>query len=260
MKLYFFLSLALASFTLPAADWSETEVQILKGSGYHDQGNSKDISKTIVTLQHASSHKYGNNFFFVDSLKSQYGDQDYGEVYGEFYSTLSYGKITQTDLSSNFVKDYGLTGGINYGAKNSAFGPNPQVYLVGPSFEFNVPGFIYFNLNTLAYVDNSQYSGFGGGYSCGQNSTTYQFTPSWSLPFSTGKHLFSFQGFVDFIGKHGTCADQIIAQPQLRLDIGNYFGKSDTVYIGIEYQYWKNKFGVKGNVDHVPQALFTWKL
>lgn len=256
----FLLLLAVVNCSAFAADWSETEVQILKGDKYHDAGNDKDIRKTIVTLQHASSYKFGRNYFFVDSLKSHYGDQDYGEIYGEFYSTLSYTKITLEDLSKSFVRDVGLTGGINYGAKNSAFGPNPQVYLIGTSFDFFVPGFLFFTVNTLAYIDNSQYSGFGGGYSCGKNSTTYQITPTWALPFSIGNHRLSFEGFLDYIGKHGSCSEQIITQPQLRVDVGNYFGKKDTVFIGFEYQYWKNKFGLKGRTDSFPQALLTWKL
>jgi nucleoside-specific outer membrane channel protein Tsx len=248
------------SFYSQAADWSDTEVSILKGSKYHDNGNGSDIKKTIVTLQHASGYKYGRNFFFVDSLKSDRTDHHYGEIYGEYYHTLSYSKIAKADWSENFIKDVGLSGGINYGAKNSPYGSNPTVYLLGTTFDLKIPGFNFFHLNFFAYNDNSTHSGFGGGKNCGQVATTYQVTPTWNLPFSIGNAKFSFEGFMDIIGKHGSCEQQILTQPQLRWDIGNYFGQAGTVFIGIEYQYWKNKYGLKNHDDNMPQAMFTWKL
>lgn len=259
----YLLGLALVMAHQPisiAAEWSDTEVSVLKGKKYHDNSNGVDIEKTIITLQHASGYKYGRNFFFVDALKSDGADNKYGELYGEFYHTLSYSKVFKQDWSHNFIKDIGLTGGINYGAKNSAFGPNPEVYLAGVTIDLNIPEFFFLNIDVLAYVDNSTFSGFGAGRSCGTNATTYQVTPVWKLPFTFGSHKFSFEGFLDVIGKHGTCAQQILTQPQIRWDIGNYFGQSDTIYLGIEYQYWKNKYGIDGREESLPQALITWKL
>lgn len=250
---------ALAFQTAHAFDWSDTEIQLLHGNEYHDNGNDTDIGKTIVTLQHASGYKYGRNFFFVDLLKSDAADNNHGEVYAEYYHTLSLTRLAGADWSKRFVKDIGLTAAFNYGAKNSEFGPNPRVLLLGPTVDFNLPGFNFFNVDILAYRDSGTFSGFGGGKLCGETKTTYQVTPSWQLPFSIGPARFSFEGFADFIGSHGTCARQVLTQPQLRWDVGNHFGKPGTVFLGVEYQYWKNKFGVEGLKDNVPQLLFAWK-
>jgi hypothetical protein len=243
-----------------AADWSDTEVQLLHGEKFHDNGNDVDISKTILTLQHASGYKYGRNFFFVDMVKSDDKDNDAAEIYGEAYTTFSGSKIGGLDWSKNFLKDVGLTLGINYGTKNSEFGPNPKVLLAGPTFDLNVPGFAFFNVDVLAYRDTGRFSGFGGGRLCGKKETTYQVTPSWNLPISIGSAKFSFEGFVDFVGHHGDCKKSVLAQPQFRWDVGNHFGKPGTIFLGIEYQYWNNKFGVKDLDDHFPQVLLVWKL
>jgi nucleoside-specific outer membrane channel protein Tsx len=252
---------ALAMSTVAhAADWSDNEVSLLRGTKFHDNGNDIDISKTILTLQHASGYKYGRNFLFVDFIKSGSADNNYGEVYGEYYHNLSLSKVGGMDWSKNFVKDIGITTGINYGAKNSAFGPNPKVLLIGPTFDLNIPGFAYFNVDVLAYRDSGTFSGFGGGKLCGQTKTTYQVTPAWSLPFSIGSAKMSFDGFVDVIGGHGSCERQILAQPQLRWDVGNHFGKAGTVFLGLEYQYWNNKFGLDGVKESFPQLMLNWKL
>lgn len=243
-----------------AADWADNEIQYLYGSKFHDVSNDVDTAKSIITLQHASGYKYGRNFFFVDMLKSDSTDGRYGEIYGEYYHTLSISKLQGQDWSKNFLKDVGVTAGINYGSKNSTFGPNPQVYLLGPTFDLNVPGFAFFNVDVLAYSDHGTYSGFGGGKLCGDSGTTYQVTPAWLLPFSIGSAKFSFTGFMDIIGSHGTCARQILTQPQLRWDVGNHFGKPDTVFLGFEYQYWKNKVGIDGRNESHPQFLLVWKL
>lgn len=253
--------LALLPFiTAHAADWSDTEIQLLTGNRFHDNGNDVNIGKTILTLQHASGYKYGRNFFFVDMVKSNSKDNNAGEVYGEYYHTLSVAKVGGLDWSKNFLKDVGLTVGLNYGTKNSAFGPNPKVLLAGPTFDLNLPGFAFFNVDLLAYRDLGTFTGFGGGKLCGSTSSTYQLTPAWNLPFSIGPAKFSFEGFVDVIGRHGTCERTVLAQPQLRWDVGNHFGKPGTVFLGIEYQYWRNKFGIAGRKESFPQAMLAWKL
>lgn len=243
-----------------AADWSDTEISYLRGTQFRDNGNDAEFGKSIITIQHASGYKYGRNFFFIDLVKSDAGDNKAGEVYGEYYHTLSLSKLGAFDLKGNFVKDVGITAGLNYGSKNSEFGPNPKVLLLGPTFDLDLPGFAFFNVDVLAYHDAGSFSGFGGGQLCGSTKTTFQITPAWKLPFSIGSAKFSFEGFLDEIGSHGTCKNQVLTQPQLRWDVGNHFGKPDSVYLGFEYQYWRNKFGIKGRNESFPQLLLTFKL
>ncbi len=239
-----------------AATWSDTELQVLYGKHFQEPFNPNDVAKTIVTLQHASGWEYGRNFFFFDALKSDEKDNAAGEIYGEYYSTFSLSKITGSDFKFAFIKDIGVTAGFNYGAKSGA-GPtaNPIVYLPGITLDFDVPGFAYFDMDILAYIDRGKF----GGTSNGCNADTYQITPYWKLPFQIGPTKWSFEGFVDFIGDHGSCEFQILTQPQIRLDVGNFMGKPDKLFVGIEYQYWKNKYGIKDLDDNFPQLLGVWK-
>jgi hypothetical protein len=254
-------ALAVASSPVAALDWSDTEIQLLRGTGFHDNGNDTNIAKTLVTLQHANGYQYGRNFFFVDAYRSNSSDENSIEVYGEYYHTLSFGKTFGLSPSPDSpIKDWGLTAGINYGRKNSTFSPNAKVLLLGPTVDFNVPGFAFFNVDVLAYHDSGTFSGFGGGYLCGEISTTYQVTPAWKRPFSIGSESFSFEGFVDFIGAHGTCARQVLTQPQLRWDVGRHFTQANRVWLGFEYQYWRNKFGIEGRRDNLMQLLLVFKL
>ena len=236
-------------------------MQLLHGSGFNDNGSTggPKFSKSIVTLQHASGYSHGRNFFFVDFLKSDSKDNDYGEVYGEYYHTLSLTKLAGADWSKRFVRDIGFTAAFNAGSKNSAFGSNPRVLLAGPTIELNVPGANFVNIDVLAYRDMGRFSGFGGGKLCGEYKTTFQITPAWSVPFSVGPAKFEFSGFADLIGSHGTCKRQLLAQPQLRWDVGHHFGRPGTLHLGFEYQYWRNKFGIDGMNESFAQFLAAWK-
>jgi hypothetical protein len=49
-------------------------------------------------------------------------------------------------------------------------------------------------------------------------------------------------------------------QPQLRLDLGELLGtNANQLFVGIEYQYWKNKLGEKGTDDNAAQFLAVWR-
>lgn len=254
-------AIALISHASIAADWSDTEVQLLHGTKYHDNGNDTDITKTLVTIQHVSGHEYGRNFFFVDTYKSDSKDANSTEIYGEFYSTLSLGKTAGFSTApGSLIKDLGLTAGINYGTKNSTLRPNPKVLMLGPTIDLNIPGFTFFNVDILAYRDSGSFNGNGGGKLCGETATSYQITPAWKMPFTLGSESFSFEGFVDFIGSHGTCATQVLAQPQLRWDVGRHFTKPNRVHLGFEYQYWNNKFGIQDRKDNLFQLMMVFKL
>jgi nucleoside-specific outer membrane channel protein Tsx len=251
--------LALFCVSAQAEVWSDTEVQYLHGSKYREPFNPNDVTKDILTLQHAGGFAYGRNFFFVDFLKSNDKDNNAGEIYGEWYTSFSLSKLSGTKMEGGPLRDVNLTFGINYGAKNT--GPNPRVFLPGVTVDLNVPGFAFFNVDLLAYIDNGNFkpNAATNVANCGGHKTSYQITPAWKLPFSIGASKWSFEGFLDYIGSRGTCKTEVLTQPQLRLDVGNFWGKPETVFAGIEYQYWNNKFGVKDLKEHHPQLLLVWK-
>jgi nucleoside-specific outer membrane channel protein Tsx len=259
-----------------AADWSDTEILLNHGTRFREPfnppaakdpakpwQNDTDVTKTFLTLQHASGHKYGRNFFFVDLINSDQNDPkdgSHGEVYSEGYTSLSLSKLTGSSLAFGPIADINLTGGYNFGAKSN--GANPRIFLIGPTVDFKVPGFIFFNVDFLTYTDKSRFS---GGPSI--SDTTYQITPVWLAKFSLGATHWVFTGHVDFIGKRcpsaGSCAgrkSEILAQPELRMDVGEFVGKKETVYLGVKWNWWRNKFGFDGLNENNPQLQLDWKL
>ena len=232
--------------------YSSWNVQALYGSRYREPFNSNDVAKGIVTLENSAGWSWGSSYLFVDILRSDGNDQHATGVYSEWYPSGSLSKLFGTQLSAGPLRDVSATLGLNAGTKST--GAEPLVFLPGVKFDLHFPGFKFFSLGTYAYIDQGRRSGASNG--C--HATTYQVTPSWSLPFKIGAAKLSFDGFVDFIGSHGECASQIQSQPQLKLDIGSFWGSPGKIFAGIEWQYWDNKFGIDGLNESLPQFMMQW--
>ena len=232
--------------------YSNWDMQVLYGNQFREPGNPNDVAKGIVTFENSSGWSWGSSYFFVDILRSDGNDQHATEVYAEWYPSASLSKLSGTRLSLGPLRDVSATLGINAGTKST--GAEPLVFLPGLTLDLNIPGFKFFSLGTYAYIDQGRISGASNG--C--HSTTYQVTPSWSLPFSIGAVKLSFDGFVDFIGSHGQCARQVLSQPQLKLDLGALWAIPGKVSVGIEWQYWDNKFGIDGLKESFPQLMVQW--
>ncbi|WKJ91574.1 outer membrane protein OmpK [Methylomonas montana] len=249
-------TLMAAALVLPASpyaadfmQWSNSEIQYLHGANYNEPFNPQDVSQSIITITHAHGWAYGRNFFFMDTLFSEAGQPSQINLYGEAYSTFSVGKILERDLSFGILKDFGVTGGVNLGENMDNRQSGFRAWLYGVTVDLDLPGFDYFNIDFLRQrVTETADIG-----------TSWQITPVWKLPFQIAGTKWSLEGFADFIGSNHTAARQALAQPQLRLDIGDFWGNGNHLYLGIEYQYWHNKYGIKGLHDNAPQALLLWK-
>ena len=229
--------------------WSNSEIQYLHGANYNEPFNPHDVVQSIITVTHTHGWAYGRNFFFMDTLFTESGQRSQTNLYGEAYSTFSLGKISGLDLSYRIIKDFGITVGINLGENMNSTQSGYRAWLYGVTVDLDLPGFDYFNIDFLRQrVTETADIG-----------TSWQITPVWKLPFEIAGGKWSFEGFADFIGRNQTAARQALAQPQLRLDLGDFWGDENHLFIGIEYQYWHNKYGIKGLHDNVPQALVLWK-
>jgi nucleoside-specific outer membrane channel protein Tsx len=269
---------ALAAGSAQAADWSTTEVQFQYGDlqkAFQGGGSASETGGTsIVTLQHASGWKYGDNFFFFDYLNygttdvdKVNGDSGGSELYGEWYSNFSLGKMTGNDVSFLFVKDMGIIAGFNFAPE-----VNTHYYLPGVRFALDLPGFAFANLDVTAYIQDST-SDLGGGFGFKEDNS-YMIDFNWALPFKIGSTSWSLEGHVEYIDGADSVAVQrgvgelfdskreswVLAQPQLRLDLGEIlYGAEGQLFVGIEYQYWNNKLGDKDTDESVVQALAVWR-
>ncbi|RDE23071.1 nucleoside-binding protein [Motiliproteus coralliicola] len=245
----------MATTGLNAADWSTTELQLQRGDldvpSFAGGGSEQT---TILTLQHASGWKYGDTFFFVDASKTS----DNSDLYAELYPHFSFGKISGKDLSVGPIRDFGLVTGLNFAAD-----ANVLKYLPGVRLSLDLPGFAFANLDVTAYIDDSDGVASGGAPA---EDDSYMVDFSWAYPFKIGSTSWSVEGHAEYIGSRDNefgdkVSHHILAQPQLRLDLGEQlFDRAGQLFVGIEYQYWNNKLGDSKTDESVVQALLVWRL
>ncbi len=234
-----------------AADWSNTELHIQIGNlDVPTFAGGGDSDHVIYTLQHASGWKYGDNFFFFDVLDGdRAGFQDF-DIYGEWYTNFSLGKIMGKPVGGGFIKDVGIILGFNWAAD-----ANVKKYLPGVRLSLDLPGFAFANLDIAAYLDDSE-GAVSGGAPSEDNSFWIDF--NWARPFKIGDSNFSIEGHIEYIGERdnefgGKVESWILAQPQFR------WYPRENIALGIEYQFWQNKLGDPATDESAVQALFVWK-
>lgn len=240
-------TLALAS-ALPQAEifWSNVSLTYLNGTDYQNPFADEDSQGQVYTLEHAGAYHFGKSFFFVDRFNS--GDKaiNSDETYMELGVDLSLSWLTGAKLENDVIKDvYVATQWENANPEGIESTDN---VLVGAGVRWKVPGFIFFDTNLYYRINENDQENF-------------QLTTAWSMPFEVGAAKFAFDGFFDWT----TPTENIRAsydvemtfhtQPQLKLDMGHFFDKSGQYYVGVEVDYWKNKYGVKDQDQTAPQLL-----
>ncbi|MDF2643258.1 MAG: hypothetical protein K0R45_2531 [Pseudomonas sp.] len=235
-------SLLLAGSLLTAApamaddlfQWQSNSLTYLNG---RDFTVNPHIQQTF-TFEHADAWKYGDNFLFVDKIfyngkrDATSGDSTY---YGEISPRLSMGKIFGQKFEFGPITDVLLAVTYEFGEGDN------ESYLVGPGFDLNVPGFDYFQLNF--------YQRHTEGSRAGDN--VWQITPVWSYTIPVGKSDVLIDGFIDWVvdndsNSRGDYHANFHFNPQIKYDLGKALSLKDRqLYVGIEYDYWTNKYGIK---------------
>lgn len=249
----------LASAAGHAADWSDTSIGFRFGSKFAEPFNAEDISKKIVNLNHVSGYKYGTNFFNADLLLSDEKDpagagstNGAHEVYIVYRNTIDLEKAAGAAIKFGPVRGMGITLGFDANAKTDAgYNSKKRMYVFGPTVFFDVPGFLNVGLLILK-ESNAPYNTFTNTSTPRYSYKTHpMLTAAWSIPLSKDIPV-SFEGFANFIaskGKNefgGDTAAETNIDAQIMLDVGAVAGgPKGTFKVGLEYQYWKNKFGNK---------------
>ncbi len=240
-----------------AADWSDTALSWRIGERFREPFNPLDIRKNIVAFTHASGYKYGSNYLNVDLLQSDKNDpaslsQGSGaqEAYVVYRHTLDIGKLRGSDIAFGAVRGVGATLGFDWNTKNDVgYNSRKRMLVAGPTLMWDVKGFL--NTSLLVLRESNAPSGAFPPISAVTGRYTYKTHPmlnaAWGLPL--GERL-SFEGYANFIASKGrdevgndTGAETNIDM-QLMYDAGMGIGLGkNTFRIGLEYQYWNNKFG-----------------
>ena len=249
-----------ATSNLYAADWSDTSIGWRYGTQFAEPYNPESISKNILNLTHVSGYKYGTNFFNVDLLFSDNKDPSAigstngaQEAYVVYRHTLDLGKITGKDYKFGIIKGVGATVGFDANIKNDVgYNSQKRMLVLGPTVMLDVPGFM--NVSLLALWESNAPSGWNFATNSTYSVPRYTYdthpmlTAAWGIPI--GSSAFSFEGFVNFIAAKGKDEFGSDTKPetnfdaQIMADIGQLTGGTKGKFkLGLEYQYWKNKFG-----------------
>lgn len=245
-----------AAVSAQAADWSDTSIGYRTGSKFAEPFNPNDISKNIVNLNHVSGYKYGTNFFNVDLLLSDEKDPAAAgstngahEVYIVYRHMFDLGKITGSPMKFGPVRGVGATIGFDANTKTDAgYNSKKRMLVLGPTLMMDVPGFLNISLLQL-WESNAPYNTFSG-----VSTPRYSYKPhpmlnlAWGIPLPGGLPL-SFEGFANFItskGKNefgGDTKAETNIDMQIMYDVSSHFGAKGKFKAGLQYQWWKNKFG-----------------
>ncbi len=240
-----------------AADWSDTSIAWRTGSQFREPFNPTDIKKNIFSLTHVSGYKYGSNFFNVDFLQSDSNDpasltQTSGaqEAYLVYRHTLDFGKLQGSDIKFGPIRGVGATFGFDWNTKNDVgYNSRKRMLVLGPTLMWDVPGFL--NTSLLLLNESNAPSGAFPPISNVKSRYTYKVHPmltaNWGIPIAG---VASFEGYANFIASKGkdevgneTGAETNIDM-QIMFDLSSAMGAAkNTVRLGLEYQYWNNKFG-----------------
>ncbi|MCK9814023.1 hypothetical protein BK634_04815 [Pseudomonas chlororaphis] len=214
--------------------WQNNSLTYLYGKNFEV---NPQIQQT-VTFEHADGWKYGDNFFFLDRIfynGKEDGNAGPSTYYGEFSPRLSFGKIFDQKLEFGPIKDVLLAMTYEFGEGDN------ESYLIGPGFDLAIPGFDYFQLNFY----NRQTEGSRAG------DNVWQITPVWAYTIPVGKSDILIDGFMDWVvdndkNSKGTYHANLHFNPQIKYDLGKALSWGEKqLYVGIEYDYWKNKYGIK---------------
>lgn len=262
MKKYCYSALAVAllslSTTNQASTWSDTAIGVSYGKDFSEpfknqaNGEAVDIEKFIFTLIHASGYQYGSNFFQINMHQSsnepnasKASGKGAQEAYVIYRHTLDFPKVFNQPLSEeSLISSYGLTMGFDWNTKNDDYGSNRQMWVVGPSMTFNVPG--YLGLSFLGYFESNDANVLEKKYTYDPYLAVQL---NWDFPIQNTP--VNFQGIGVWMTSKGTnefggkTDGEIFLDTALMYDFGKHlnFSSGAKLKAGVAYQYWKNKYG-----------------
>ena len=229
------LAATLASGQALAADllqWQDNSLTYLNGIDF----KVDPPKQQTVTFEHASGWSFGDLFIFVDGIKynteATNGAGDGHTFYGEISPRLSLGKISGADLSFGPVKDVLLAATYEFGEDDV------DSYLLGPAVDLNIPGFDYFQLNTYLRTTDGRRDG----------DNVWQITPVWSYTIPVGDSDLVIDGFMDWVvDNDDSYHANLHFNPQIKYDLAKAMGWGKRFYVGVEYDYWSDKYGIDDN-------------
>lgn len=219
--------------TAYAANWSSSKVEVLYGQNFKRGPNGADQDEATFTFANATGFDWGDSFIFADVNRANKSENT-GGTHLEFSTRYNVWKAADGGIIKGAY-------GIVQGDMTSNKFVSKIVPMGGASLDWAVPGFKFFKTH-LQYRDDPTLDG-----------SSVQFNLVWNSEFKLGEQQFSFEGFADWTSGEGTGNEtNFLMQPQLLWHVNK------SVAVGVEYQYWKNRLGIDGRDESVPQVMVRW--
>jgi len=256
----------LQSINTPAKQVSNKHfysISYLKNINEFQLLSNEDID--VITLEYSGKYTWGDSFVFFDRLVAaadEYSPRKQ-KNYLEASARLSLPFLFEQSKSLTFaqgsyVKEYFIAGTIEYSYLNvqsakvkgninkqssNDFSTTNTNSLLGLGIAWHSVFFSYLNTN-IYYANNEK------------QANDYQLTVSFAKSFTIAELSFKTNGFIDWSSAASDHKSSFHFSPQVLLDFGEIFNQPKLLFVGIEYSYWRNKYGL-ANIDdeHTVSAM-----
>jgi nucleoside-specific outer membrane channel protein Tsx len=227
--------------------WTDTSATLLPyGSGFEvDPGE-----QSTLTLEHAHASRIGDLFMFVDFTHFQDQDAATGNGstwYGEIGPRLSLGKLFGAKLSRTLfrrslfeIKDVLLAAQYERGEDADV----AEAVLLGlgldlDASEAGILGGTRFNYLQMNFYGRAELSeGVQHGF------RDMQITTVGSYPFNVGRASLLVDGYFDWVLGIGSEDWSFHLNPQVTVDVGEFWNAPKKLYAGVEIDLWWNKYQI----------------
>jgi nucleoside-specific outer membrane channel protein Tsx len=213
--------------------WSQNSISVLPyGSGFTVDSSEQ----AALTFEHSHASLIGDMYLFIDYYE-YLNDGGGNNWYGEIGPRLSLGKVSGEDFSIGSCS-FGVTDVLiatQYERGSDA--DEAEAALIGAGFDLALPNFSFAQLNVYARSDLS------GATPAGFDDV--QVSMSAAYPFEIGKSRFLADGYFDWILGINNQVPSFHFNPQIKLDLGNYWGNPDAIFVGLELDFWWNKYQIE---------------
>ena len=204
--------------------FSDTSVSLLTGWGYALPGDHL----SALTLENSNDWLGGDFYGFLDATLQHDHPAHRHRWYFEASPRFSLAKLAGLDFGDGMLRDVLVATTWERGENGN------ESWLLGAGVTLALPGFSFFKANLYARNDRSLGAGFDD----------LQITVNWSFPFKISRYKFLTNGFSDYVFGYGPRARNFHFSPQIRVDVGDLRGRPGKYYLGLEFDYWDNQYGI----------------
>jgi nucleoside-specific outer membrane channel protein Tsx len=191
---------------------------------YGDNFVIEPSQQSTFTFEYAAAWDYIDLFMFAEKKFYSGSGSSY---YGEFSPRV---KLYQ--FKPNFLlKKITLATTFERG-KNGV-----KADLVGFGIDFNTDTFNYLTSN-IYHRDAPNKNGYG-----------WQLTSTWSYSTEWFELPILLDGYLDWVFSGDEIKNFFHFNPQIKLDMKKILNSDKQWYLGLEYDYWENKYGIENSAD-----------